>query len=257
MHLEKRTNVVEIMERFEYILTNKIGEGTYNVVFSAFHLKKGNVAVVVSKYLNLKNEETYKQIFSLQKQEKLKTDYMIACIDYIKIHDLKIVNAHEHAPYHQFIYQPVFIKIEEYGKQHFGEWIANIILNKTSIVERVELLCSFENRLFKIHKYFEGQGLYYNDNNLSNIFLREYNNVDSAMYIDLESFVFCNHKYAEQKVCEMVNIFFNDVFMYEFNMEKMKEMSNSKKWDYFDNFFDVKERNNAINLFNEIKNKKL
>jgi hypothetical protein len=168
-----------------YKFINILGEGCFNIALKCLDKENNNCVLLIDKYFNYHRNKDYKNIVNMIDEGIINTDYIIKPITSIKLNNVYLYNNEDIKNNH-------FIEIQQYAEMTLKDKIKSMV--DMSIDEKINILILLMKRLKKMLDYIHGKNLNYIDFNHANLVFINKDDINSLVFIDLESFKKCNNK---------------------------------------------------------------
>jgi len=180
---------IRLKEEYNLIVDKKLGEGFYSIVLKVHAEDRKEYALIINKniYCETQNlvDKHYQMVLDLQTKGILNTEYVIQTYDPLVIKDIKLSNDIEYCP---DVKNPnIYVEVEDLIDITLDEKIFKIAKSE-SLEGKIKFLFQIRDRILKMISYIETKGLFYKDLNSKNLAFLDRNDINSLIFIDVDSF---------------------------------------------------------------------
>lgn len=248
LDLKISKSFIEKLKFVGFTIINKLGEGSFNLILKCMNINNNYYALIINKNQRCDSKlafnSNYSHIINLIKNDELNTDYIIKPFDSIIIENCKLSDDINYC--NMDIDIP--IEIQECAEQILSYKILSML--NDNIENKVNFLILIRNRLLKMLEYLYEKSLFYNDLHRNNLALMTKDDINTMVFIDLESITIVTSKYSyEDGVSVHLEIF-------------MDSLINDNYYDEVKDYYDInwpisifkneEEKEKGVKLYEEL-----
>jgi hypothetical protein len=182
--------LTELETQSNFKVVKKLGEGTFNIaVLSRSRVDNNLYVLLVNKNTHCEDNITPPDgtalIASMQKEGKLNTSKIVQVYDQFLIKDIPLTEDPRYCS--KLLKLETIVQVEEYIEGiTLDEKIFN--MSKYDFNEKVKFLLELRVKIVELLDYIRSKGLRYFDLQSTNLMLRNSEDLDSLVFIDVDSF---------------------------------------------------------------------